>query len=136
LKGGVPDKVAAARSVLKDWNEGKIPYFTAPPVDTGKHKSTDAVIVSEFAADFDALDAAVLTSIKDEKDEMDFVQLTAQPVQRAEWRGFDDDDDDDDANDDEEMDEGSESEQEEKTPSLAKRRQQLAKAEDYDFNDL
>lgn len=125
--------MAAARAVLKDWNEGKIPYFTAPPADTGEHKKADAVIVTEFAADFDAMDAAVLASIKDEdsKDEMDFVQLSAQPVERQEWKGFDEDDDDDD----EDMDDESESEGEGK-PSLAKRRQQLAKAEDYSFDDM
>ncbi|KAL7419764.1 nuclear GTP-binding protein nug1 [Cryptotrichosporon argae] len=30
-KGGVPDLDAAALSVLRDWNSGKIPYFTQPP---------------------------------------------------------------------------------------------------------
>jgi nuclear GTP-binding protein len=30
-KGGVPNIEAAARIVLKDWNNGKIPYYT--PVD-------------------------------------------------------------------------------------------------------
>jgi nuclear GTP-binding protein len=32
-RGGVPDRVAAARSVLGDWNSGKIPFFVLPPVD-------------------------------------------------------------------------------------------------------
>jgi len=32
-RGGVPDRVAAARSVLGDWNSGKIPFFVLPPVE-------------------------------------------------------------------------------------------------------
>ena len=32
-RGGVPDRVAAARSVLGDWNSGKIPFFVLPPID-------------------------------------------------------------------------------------------------------
>ncbi|KAF8519467.1 P-loop containing nucleoside triphosphate hydrolase protein [Hysterangium stoloniferum] len=31
LKGGSPDLMAAARSVLQDWNANKIPYFSVPP---------------------------------------------------------------------------------------------------------
>lgn len=31
LRRGVPDVVAAARSVLNDWNSGKIKYCTQPP---------------------------------------------------------------------------------------------------------
>ncbi len=30
-KGGVPDKAAAARAVLADWNSGKIPFYVLPP---------------------------------------------------------------------------------------------------------
>ena len=71
MKGGVPDKIAAARAVLKDWNEGKIPYYTAPPVADESHKNADAVIVGEFAPSFDAMDAAVLGTLREDKDEMD-----------------------------------------------------------------
>jgi len=78
LKGGIPDKVAAARTVLKDWNQGKIPYFRAPPKQSGStpEVSNDAVIVSEFDKEFDLskYDEAVLNTLK-EKDEMDFVQI-------------------------------------------------------------
>ncbi len=31
LKGGIPDRVAAGRIVLKDWNAGRVPFFTLPP---------------------------------------------------------------------------------------------------------
>lgn len=30
-QGGIPDLEAAAVSVLRDWNSGKIPYYSAPP---------------------------------------------------------------------------------------------------------
>lgn len=32
-RGGVPDRPAAARAVLQDWNSGKIPFFVLPPED-------------------------------------------------------------------------------------------------------
>ena len=31
-KGGVPDPMAAARAVVADWNSGRIPYYTNPPI--------------------------------------------------------------------------------------------------------
>ncbi|KAK7339111.1 hypothetical protein VNO77_19755 [Canavalia gladiata] len=50
-KGGIVDIDAAARIVLYDWNEGKIPYYTMPPVrDQGGH--AEANIVSEFSKEF------------------------------------------------------------------------------------
>ena len=30
-KGGVPDRAKAARTVLQEWNSGKIPFFVMPP---------------------------------------------------------------------------------------------------------
>ena len=100
LKGGIPDKVAAARAVLRDWNSGKIPYYTPPPpssstpplasstVDTedkrlGHSKniveSGNVQILSDFSQEFDIsqMDAEVLKSL-DERDEMDFVCM--EPV--------------------------------------------------------
>jgi nuclear GTP-binding protein len=35
LKGGEPDICISARSVLVDWQRGKIPYYTSPPVIDG-----------------------------------------------------------------------------------------------------
>ncbi|CAH8259664.1 unnamed protein product [Arabidopsis lyrata] len=50
-KGGLVDIEAAARIVLHDWNEGKIPYYTMPPKrDQGGH--AESKIVSELAKDF------------------------------------------------------------------------------------
>ena len=73
LKGGVPDKVSAARAVLKDWNSGKIPFYTPVPEDSGVELDNDAKIVHAFGAEWDA---AVLESLP-EKDEMDFVKVEA-----------------------------------------------------------
>ena len=30
-KGGIPDLTGSAVSVLRDWNSGKIPFYTSPP---------------------------------------------------------------------------------------------------------
>jgi nuclear GTP-binding protein len=32
VQGGIPDLEGSAVSVLRDWNSGKIPYYTSPPV--------------------------------------------------------------------------------------------------------
>lgn len=50
-KGGIVDTEAAARIVLHDWNEGKIPYYTLPP--TRENVNLETAIVSEFSKEFD-----------------------------------------------------------------------------------
>ncbi|KAM0733691.1 Guanine nucleotide-binding protein-like 3-like protein [Formica fusca] len=50
-KGGVPDARAAARSILEDWNSGKIRYYTVPPEQPICHISAE--IVSQIAKEFD-----------------------------------------------------------------------------------
>ena len=81
LKGGIPDKIQAARSVLKDWNTGKIPFYTRPPTEeeyraTKSTVENDVQIVSAFSKAFDVnkMDNEVLGSLEN-KDEMDFVQM-------------------------------------------------------------
>ncbi|XP_010524693.1 PREDICTED: guanine nucleotide-binding protein-like NSN1 [Tarenaya hassleriana] len=50
-KGGLVDIEAAARIVLHDWNEGKIPYYTMPPKrDQGEN--AEAKIVTELGKEF------------------------------------------------------------------------------------
>lgn len=147
-KGGVPDKVAAARAVLKDWNQGKIPYFTVPPKLLEPEKATDAVIVSSFGAEFDLAkyDEEVLKSLKD-KDEMDFLQLEDGTAATSEHRrNFpddavamltgNDDNDDEEVGSEEDSDEAMEEDGDEDpaNKSLVKSRAALAKAEDYDFD--
>lgn len=50
-KGGIVDVDAAARIVLHDWNEGKIPYYTMPPA-RNQGEPSEAKIVSEFGKEF------------------------------------------------------------------------------------
>ncbi|XP_009124541.1 guanine nucleotide-binding protein-like NSN1 [Brassica rapa] len=50
-KGGLVDIEAAARIVLRDWNEGKIPFYTMPPKrEQGEH--AESKIVPELAKEF------------------------------------------------------------------------------------
>ena len=49
-RGGVPDREKAARTVLTDWNSGKIKYFTHPP--EAAESNLGAEIVAQFAAEF------------------------------------------------------------------------------------
>ncbi len=82
LKGGIPDKVTAARTVIRDWNSGKIPYFTRPPSikeENNKIVQNDAKIVSGFGEEFDVnkMDKEVIDSL-DNNDEMDFVQMETE----------------------------------------------------------
>lgn len=50
-RGGVPDILAAARSVLTDWNSGKIRYYTVPPEEPVCQLSAE--IVTQMAKEFD-----------------------------------------------------------------------------------
>ncbi|KAJ4784420.1 Guanine nucleotide-binding protein-like 3 [Rhynchospora pubera] len=50
-KRGVVDMEAAARIVLHDWNEGKIPYYTFPP-SRNNDDIGDSVVVSELGREF------------------------------------------------------------------------------------
>lgn len=56
-KGGVPDTVAAARSILDDWNSGKIRYYTVPPEQPVCHISAE--IVNQMVKEFDIENFAV-----------------------------------------------------------------------------
>lgn len=50
-KGGIPDVTKAARTVLQDWNSGRITYYTHPPEQDGTHVSSQ--IVQEMGKEFD-----------------------------------------------------------------------------------
>ncbi|KAG8370876.1 hypothetical protein BUALT_Bualt13G0028900 [Buddleja alternifolia] len=50
-KGGIVDVDAAARIVLHDWNEGKIPYYTMPP-NRNAEEPAEAKIVTELGKEF------------------------------------------------------------------------------------
>ena len=159
LQGGVPDKVMAARLVIKDWNRGKIPYYSVPPPTEGGASTTssaaaaggDAVIVSEFADEFDvnkileAHDRELMAGL-DDVDEMDFVRMDSiipgttsesggaggseildylTGDRREGEEGGDDDDDDSVSSEEDDMDD----EDEDGAAANAK----MEEAEDYDF---
>ncbi|XP_050206469.1 guanine nucleotide-binding protein-like NSN1 [Mercurialis annua] len=50
-KGGIVDIDATARIVLRDWNEGKIPYYTMPPT-RNQEEPSESKIVSELGKEF------------------------------------------------------------------------------------
>jgi nuclear GTP-binding protein len=56
LKGGIPDVENAARSIIQDWNTGKIPFYTVPPqlgLNGGAHVASEIVQTwsKEFSLD-------------------------------------------------------------------------------------
>ncbi|XP_030370234.1 guanine nucleotide-binding protein-like 3 homolog [Scaptodrosophila lebanonensis] len=76
LKKGVPDVVAAARSVLNDWNTGKIKYCTQPPETQDSHDvHVSAAIVHAEAREFDidnfeAMETDILSKCEVKADEV------------------------------------------------------------------
>ena len=145
LKGGIPDKVAAARTVLRDWNSGKIPYYTPAPLDAPmEDKSKDALktssakIVSKMDKEinFEKFDEDVMKGLAD-RDELDFVKVqpgesNSMDVDATKfWNGDDDgcENSDDDAMEVEETTTT-------KKKKKAVKRAQLKDAEDYDFEDM
>lgn len=77
-KGGVPDRQAAAKMVLQDWNRGKIPFYVQPPVSlTGidpKDMLLETTVVSTMSEEFDIdaiLNPRVVFLSESEKDVKD-----------------------------------------------------------------
>uniref|UniRef100_K3WUT8 CP-type G domain-containing protein n=1 Tax=Globisporangium ultimum (strain ATCC 200006 / CBS 805.95 / DAOM BR144) TaxID=431595 RepID=K3WUT8_GLOUD len=77
-KGGIPDRHAAARIILQDWNRGKIPFFTPPPDQ--KLNILDSQIVSSFADEFDLDKVLNPTSIFIAEEAAKDSQPQAQPM--------------------------------------------------------
>jgi len=72
-KGGIPDTVAAGKAVLKDWNSGKIVFYTHPPEQHSLPTHLSADIVSEWSKEFD------LSSLqKQEQDELHGLRHTVE----------------------------------------------------------
>ncbi|XP_075148034.1 nucleostemin 1 [Haematobia irritans] len=100
LKKGVPDVVAAARSVLNDWNTGKIKYCTQPPEiveNSDIHVSASIVHAEarEFDVDnFEAMETEILNNFDVKKDEVMEITSTG-PV---EYKPMDDEDKDGEQN--------------------------------------
>jgi len=79
-KGGVPNYKAAARTIINDWNGGKIPFYSLPP----KAKTTsEAEIVSSFSDAFDInaildrTNQAVISGMENNHKGQTFVQMTS-----------------------------------------------------------
>ena len=136
LKGGIPDKVAAARTVLRDWNCGKIPYYSTPPEDdvmaaADVHSKKTAVIVSQMSKELnlEKWDEEVMNALKD-KDALDFVQLKGDTRSSSSMHVdavkflTGDDNNDDDSNDDMDVEDAKTS------------RANLKDADDYDFDAM
>jgi len=155
LKGGIPDKVQAARTVLRDWNSGKIPYYTRPPTVDPKTegeggKKGDVTVVHGFGEAFDVnkMDTAVLDSLET-SDAMDFVEMEPDNLVGGDDTAADtavrfltgdggDDDDDMDEDDEGGCGEGVADMEEEEVvsskPTVAQTN--IADAEDYDFSGM
>lgn len=142
LKGGIPDKAMAARLVIRDWNRGKIPYYSMPPDDkmNAATPAGAATVVSKFSEEFDmnkileAHDKELMEGLED-VDEMDFVQMNSQSSRGDEGAGKvldyltkEQDEEDEDA-DDGSMDD----DMEEEDDGAAAANAEMEDAEDFDF---
>eukprot|EP00455_Lapot_gusevi_P020310 TRINITY_DN2157_c0_g1_i3.p1 TRINITY_DN2157_c0_g1~~TRINITY_DN2157_c0_g1_i3.p1 ORF type:complete len:545 (+),score=127.94 TRINITY_DN2157_c0_g1_i3:66-1637(+) len=121
-KGGVADVESAARAVLQDWNNGKIPFYTRPPHVAAPTET--AQVVSAFSEEFDVdqlleeSNAQAIASMPIETSES-FMAMTSseRPFDPSLLEDSDDenksetgeaisdDEDDDEEGDDEELDE-------------------------------
>lgn len=156
LKGGIPDKVMAARTVLRDWNSGKIPYYTRPPTvdqtstsESAVIQSEDVKIVSGFGEKFDInkMDEAVLNSL-DNSDAMDFVEMEPDNLSSIDANAADSavqfltrsitdsDDDDNEMEEDSEVVHGVADMEEEEVLKSTVSKPSIAEAEDYDFSAM
>lgn len=80
-KGGVPDLGTAARTILKDWTSGAIPYYTLPPAAPAASIHDSAEIVSSWAKEFDLgsledMHNREISSVQSSTS-MDFIQMQA-----------------------------------------------------------
>lgn len=147
LKGGIPDKKAAARAVLRDWNSGKIPYYTVPPSapesensSITNNRNNDAIIVNAFGPEFDLskYDKDVLDTAANTIDEMDCVQLDSNIplVHQENMQDMDDDDDNDEENAVNMNEEEEDLEEEEEMDDEDDGGEEDDSDGDYDFNSM
>jgi nuclear GTP-binding protein len=106
-KGGGCDLEGAARVILLDWNTGKIPFYTLPPVPQGQGQGQgpveeEAVIVGGWAKEFnidDLLqeDDKLLNATHNNPSASDFVSMqpSSLDVDMGAWREGESGDDDD-----------------------------------------
>ncbi|KAG1652807.1 Guanine nucleotide-binding protein-like 3 [Nymphon striatum] len=70
-KGGIPDINKAAKTVIMDWNFGRIKYYTHPPENNEKASHVSAKVVSEMSKEFDI--EALLSEEKESLKDLKFV---------------------------------------------------------------
>jgi nuclear GTP-binding protein len=110
-KGGVPNTDAAARTVLHDWNSGKIKFYVKAPVVESSSASEGGQILSQFSQVMDVQellknDSKVLSALEDldGDDDEEFVAMdevgSAAMEEEGDEEGSDDDEDDEDDDDD------------------------------------
>lgn len=85
-QGGTVDIAAAAKIVIHDWNDGRIPYYTRPPKRNSEVLGTSAV-VQDWGADFNADEVfaaeanAIVEKLPSMKDDALFFQTnSAEPL--------------------------------------------------------
>ncbi|XP_017752183.1 PREDICTED: guanine nucleotide-binding protein-like 3 homolog [Eufriesea mexicana] len=77
-KGGIPDTLAAARSIVTDWNSGKIRYYTVPPEQPNCHISAE--IVSQLSKEFDIESFATEEKMMLDNFEEELTKQTSDPL--------------------------------------------------------
>ncbi|KAH9813443.1 P-loop containing nucleoside triphosphate hydrolase protein [Melampsora americana] len=96
-KGGIPDLVGTARSILRDWNSGRIPYYTIPPALPPAASSVStarATIMNEYGVEFDfealfsQVDEETLGSSKSQKEMSSVVKMKSTEINENEESGI------------------------------------------------
>ena len=98
-KGGIPNVDAAARSVLHDWNDGKIKFYCKPPLPQSTGFETK--VVTSFSKELDiynlqeddirVLDAIEATVNEENQDcKQSFVGIDQLPINENSLKDFDD----------------------------------------------
>lgn len=83
-RGGVPDLAAAAKIVIKDWNDGKIAYCSEPPSHADDFRG-EAQVVQAFAPEINRKDPlAAIRDVRVEVDEADRQRVEALARAQAE----------------------------------------------------
>lgn len=91
-RGGIPDLEAAAVGVLRDWNSGKIPYYTRPPAVHASSKPAEPAVVGAEEGDVamegaQVGDAKILNTLSEA---FSIEGLFDNLGDEAEWDGEDD----------------------------------------------
>lgn len=135
-KGGVADINAAAKEILKDWNNGRLAYFTSPPKRDTINLQTQIVTEAAKPFDIDSIlndENELLSGIDDRKVKMNAFQIESigsvdidLEMKQDEDEKMDDDDDDDKSNyGSEEDDESDDEENAKKKIQIQKMRKNL-----------